>query len=46
MLHQSMPTPGQIAVWDKGMVPLSRRLDPILGFHVGKSVLGIWKRAD
>ena len=27
------------------MVPLSRWLDPWLGFRVGKSVVGIW-RAD
>ena len=44
MLHQSMPTHRQIAVWDKGMVPVSRLLDPILGYNLGKSVLGIWNR--
>jgi len=44
ILHQSKPTHVQIAAWDKGMVPLSRLLDPILGYNVGRSVLGIWKR--
>jgi SAM-dependent methyltransferase len=44
VLRQSMPTRRQIVVWDKGMVPLSRLLDPILGHNVGKSVLGIWKQ--
>ena len=46
ILHQSMPTHRQIAVWDKGMVRLSRLLDPVLGDNVGKSVLGIWKRSQ
>lgn len=44
LLKQSMPTPRQIAVWDRGLVPVSRFLDPVLGFGVGKSVLGIWRK--
>jgi SAM-dependent methyltransferase len=44
LLRQSMPNPGQIAVWDKLMVPLSRLIDPIVGHTVGKSVLGIWRK--
>ncbi len=44
LLRQSKPIRAQIAVWDKGMVPLSRLLDPILGYNVGRSVLGIWRR--
>jgi SAM-dependent methyltransferase len=43
LLRRSLPTPGDIARWDRLMVPLSRRLDPWLGFRVGKSVLGIWR---
>ncbi len=44
VLRRSMPNPGQIAVWDKIMIPLSRLVDPILGHTVGKSVLGIWRK--
>ncbi len=42
-LRQAMPTRRQIEIWDRTMVPLSRRLDPWLGFHVGKSILGVWQ---
>lgn len=44
LLRQGMPTARQIALWDKVMVPLSRRLDPVLSHRVGKSVLGVWRR--
>jgi SAM-dependent methyltransferase len=44
MLRSAMPNAAQIAVWDRLMVPLSRYLDPWLGFRAGKSVLGIWTR--
>jgi hypothetical protein len=44
VLRQSMPTASQIAVWDKGMVRVSKLLDPLLGYNLGKSVLGVWKR--
>jgi hypothetical protein len=46
LLKSSMPTPRQIAVWDNGLVPVSKLLDPIIGFNVGKSVLGIWRKRD
>ncbi len=44
LLRQAMPTPGQIAFWDRVLVPLSTWVDPILGFAAGKSVLGVWRR--
>ncbi len=44
LLSQSMPTRRQLWVWDKWMVPLSRLIDPLLGYRVGKSVLGVWRR--
>lgn len=44
LLRQSMPTAAQIRVWDRLMVPLSRRLaDPLTFGRVGKSVLGVWR---
>ena len=44
-LQQSMPTVKQILVWDRWVVPVSRILDRILFFNLGKSVVGIWERS-
>jgi SAM-dependent methyltransferase len=44
VLHSSMPNPGQIRVWDRSMVPLSRFFDPLFGNRVGKSILGVWRK--
>jgi hypothetical protein len=46
VLESSMPSPRQIAVWDRLMVPLSRVADPLLGYSIGKSVLGVWQKAN
>jgi len=45
-LKASLPTPGQLRVWDRFMVPVSRLLDPLLGYRLGKSVLAAWERSD
>jgi hypothetical protein len=44
LLRQSMPTPRQIAVWDKLMVRLSRVVDPLIGRNFGKSVVAVWRK--
>jgi SAM-dependent methyltransferase len=44
LLHQSMPTPRQIAFWDGVLVPCSRLLDGALFYRLGKSILGVWRR--
>ncbi len=44
VLKQSMPTPKQIAFWDRCVVPVSRMIDPLLAHQVGKSVLGVWRK--
>ncbi len=41
-LKSAMPSNSQIQTWDRLMVPLSRCFDPLLGYRVGKSVLGVW----
>ena len=46
VLKSSMPSPAQIAVWDRLMVPLSRLADPLLGYSLGKSVLAVWKKSN
>ena len=44
VLKSAMPSPGQIALWDRVMVPMSRVVDPVLGHAFGKSVLGVWRK--
>ena len=47
LARQRTPRKSAISFWDKCVVPLSRVLDPLFGFRVGKSVLMIWqKQAD
>ena len=43
-LRQSLPTRSQILFWDRVLVRLSRRLDPLVGYRAGKSVLGVWEK--
>jgi SAM-dependent methyltransferase len=44
LLRQSMPTRAQLQFWDKCFVPLSRVLDPLLRYSLGKSVLAVWRK--
>ena len=44
VLRSALPTERQIRLWDSALIPLSRAIDPLLGFKVGKSVLGVWRR--
>jgi SAM-dependent methyltransferase len=46
LLRAPLPTPRQIAIWDRWLVPISRRLDPLLGYAVGKSVLAVWRQPE
>jgi SAM-dependent methyltransferase len=43
-LKQRMPTSGQIKLWDTWMVPLSKVVDPIVGYRIGKSILSVWRK--
>lgn len=43
LLKSSQPSLGQIKVWDRVMVPLSRVLDTCTGRRLGKSVIGVWR---
>lgn len=43
-LRRERPTSGAIRFWNDWIIPASRRLDPLFGFAVGKSVLGIWRK--
>jgi 2-polyprenyl-3-methyl-5-hydroxy-6-metoxy-1,4-benzoquinol methylase len=44
MLHQSVPTIAQIKTWDNYIIPVSRILDPLLGYTLGKTVVAVWTR--
>jgi len=44
VLGQSLPTPAQVALWDKAMVPVSRLLDPLVLNSFGKSAIIVWRR--
>jgi len=44
LLKSGMPNRKQIRLWDRFMVPLSSVIDPLLGYKVGKSILGVWQR--
>ena len=43
LLNSSMPTERQILAWDRILVPVSRRIDPLFAGRLGKSVLGVWR---
>lgn len=44
LLRSRMPTLAQVLMWDRRFVPISRRLDPLLGHAFGKSILAVWRR--
>ena len=44
--RQPMPSPWQIAIWDRLCIPLSRIMDPVLGDSCGKSILAVWRKPD
>lgn len=44
LLRSEMPSRRQIAFWDKTMIPFSKLLDPLLGYTVGKSIIGVWQK--
>jgi SAM-dependent methyltransferase len=44
LMRKSMPTAGQIRTWDQLMVPVSRVLDPLLAYRLGKSIVAVWRR--
>lgn len=43
-LKAAKPSRAQIDFWDKRLVPLSKVLDPVLGYRFGKSILVVWRK--
>jgi SAM-dependent methyltransferase len=46
VLQQNLPTATQILFWDRRIVPVSRVMDPLLFFKVGKSILAVWSEQE
>jgi hypothetical protein len=46
LLRRRLPTTRQILFWDRWMVPLSSRLDPVFRHRLGKSILAVWSRPE
>lgn len=44
LLRQPLPTTDQILFWDNILIPVSRLVDKILDYRVGRSIICIWKR--
>ena len=44
LLRSAMPSAGQVAFWDRILVPLSRIGDRLSFHKIGKSVLVVWRR--
>ena len=44
VLRQDLPTQSQVLFWDRWMVPISRLLDPIVFWKLGRSVVAVWQK--
>ena len=44
VLKQNIPTEKQILFWDNNLIKISKSLDKILSFSIGKSLIGIWQK--
>jgi SAM-dependent methyltransferase len=42
ILRRAVPSGRDLQFWDRALVPVSRVIDPLLGHHVGRSLLGVW----
>jgi SAM-dependent methyltransferase len=43
-LRQSMPTRAQLRFWDQRIVPVSRVLDRLFFFGLGKTIIAVWSK--
>jgi SAM-dependent methyltransferase len=46
LLHQELPTLEQIRWWDRRIIPISKLTDKIVRYSLGKTILGIWQKAQ
>jgi len=45
ILKSGAPTGSQIAFWDRVMIPVSKFIDPLLCFGVGRTIIGVWENS-
>jgi len=43
-LRQSMPTKRQLQIWDRWGIPLSRVLDRLFFYSIGKTIMAVWAK--
>ena len=43
LLRQSMPTKKQLLFWDHWIVPMSRVLDKVFLYSIGKTIIAVWR---
>jgi len=43
MMRSELPTPAQLRLWDRALIPVSRFVDSIAGYAIGKSLLGVFR---
>jgi hypothetical protein len=46
VLSKAMPSAGNIKLWDRFIIPLSRVGDHVLGRFVGRSVVCVWQKTE
>jgi 2-polyprenyl-3-methyl-5-hydroxy-6-metoxy-1,4-benzoquinol methylase len=46
LLKSAMPTAKQLQFWDRLMIPLSRLIDPLVGYRIGKTIVGVWQKIE
>jgi SAM-dependent methyltransferase len=44
LLRQTIPTKAQLRFWDHWIVPVSRVLDKLFLYSVGKTIIAVWRR--
>jgi SAM-dependent methyltransferase len=44
LLKQTQPNGSQLVVWDRVLVPMSKLIDPLLGYNLGKQIIAVWQR--
>lgn len=44
LLRSASPSIKQVVFWDRFCIPVARRIDPLLAWRVGKSILAVWRR--
>lgn len=42
ILSQAMPTVEQILFWDQRIIPIAKSVDRLIGYRLGRSLVGIW----